>query len=153
MTLSIEIRGIDELYRRLDRVAATTTLVPPMQRSVERVRRRVAEYPGSIPSGRWAAMTTPRQKRAFFARLRAGRISGSRTGKLGQSWTTRLEMSSGGIVGRVGTNRPYARWVQDRANQARFHQGRWRTGQAALEQERGAIEADFAQTIGRALRK
>ncbi len=71
--------------------------------------------------------TTPAQKRAFFALLRAGRISGARTGKLGQSWATRVLEAATGLVGVVGNNRPYARWVQDRGRQARFPAGHWGT--------------------------
>ena len=151
MTVSIRITGIPELYRKLDRAAATATLVPPMRRAVERVRRRLTNYPDPIPDGLWARTTTKQQRAAFFAGLRAGTIRGRRSGKLGQSWVVRVTSGGGGVTGRVGTNNPYARWVQDRERQAAFHRDRWPTAQAALEEERAAIERDFAQAIDRAL--
>ncbi len=40
---SIEIRGLEELYAKLDRMAATATLRPPMMRGVLRLQRRLGE--------------------------------------------------------------------------------------------------------------
>jgi hypothetical protein len=41
--------------------------------------------------------------------------------------------------------------VQNRDRQVAFHRDRWTTAQVALEEERAAIERDFAQAIDRAL--
>ena len=76
-----------------------------------------------------------------------------RTGKLGQSWSTKVEGSSAELVGRVGTNLEYAPWVQKVDQQATVHQGRWHTDAQAMEQFRDKIVARFQAALERVTKK
>lgn len=144
--MSIEIRGLDRLFKKLGKVAATETLVKPMQRSVLRLQRRMQEYPPALPSrqGPTSRRTTRRGARNF-------RQGYKRTGTYGRRWTTRVTASGGGLVGKVGNNVAYGPYVGSKQFQARVHQGRWNTDDQVVREEQPAIVADFQATIDKAL--
>ena len=125
---SIKITGLSELVSRLGEAATSEILKPPMHRSVLRLQRDMAQYP-SPPAG-----STYR-----------------RTGTLGRRWTTDVNVTAHGIRGAVGNNTPYAPWVQAEAFQAWMHRGRWQTDRDVLDDNEGAILADFARTVEQAL--
>ena len=125
---SIEIRGIDELQRKLGAAASNKILRDPMQRSVYRILRDMAEYPPQ--------------------RLSSSYI---RTGTLGRRWTQKVAVNRSGVTGKVGNNTEYAPWVQAENFQAWMHKGRWQTDQQVIDERRGDIERDFQQAIDRAL--
>ena len=53
LTMSISIEGLDKLYKKFDRVKATSTLVPPTQRAVLRIQRRMQKYPPQRPGSKY----------------------------------------------------------------------------------------------------
>lgn len=125
---SIDIEGIDKLFSKLDRVQAISTLRPPMQRSVYRLQRDMAQYPPARPGSSYI-----------------------RTGTLGRRWTTQVTETSDGLTGKTGNNTSYGPFVQSQMFQAAVHQGRWQTDEQVLERNREAIQADFERTIQREL--
>lgn len=152
--VSIQIDGVQALERKFDRAAQLDVLRPPMIRSLARLEDGIKTYPGAIAPGVWARMTTPRQKRAFFAKLKAKEVSGKRTGTLGRRWTSRVYPSGGvALVGEWGNNTTYGPYVQDEDVQARFHRGRWQTTRLVLDNAAAAIQQDFAIAIEMALTK
>ena len=129
MPINIEIHGIDQLIKKLDRVQAVQVLEAPIQRAVLRLQRDMAEYPPQRTGSRYR-----------------------RTGTLGRRWTTRVNRSGNGVEGRVGNNIAYGPWVQSKRFQARVHRGHWtNTDEDVLERNRRAIEDDFARAIDQAL--
>ena len=136
---SIQIRGIDELQRKLGNAAANRTLMRPMNRAVLRIQRNMAEYPPPRPGSRYI--------RGF------GMEGGPRTSeRLGQSWTTKVKPSGNGVTGTIGTNVSYAPWVQSERFQAWMHKGRWtNTDEKTVERLRTTIIEDFQRAIDRAL--
>lgn len=151
MPVTITIEGVDRLQSRFDRAKTLDVLQAPMLRSLARLEDGIKTYPEPIAPGVWARMTTPRQKRAFFAKLRAGQVTGKRTGTLGRRWTSRTYTSGGTLIGEWGNNTQYGPYVQDEDVQARFHQGRWLTTRHVLDNAAAAIQQDFAIAIERAL--
>jgi hypothetical protein len=147
---SITITGIPELMSKLGNVGAIATLRPPMQRGVFRLLAGMAKAPPPIPAGLWAATTTPKQKRYFFAALKRGKVSTSRTGSA-RKWTTNVSESASGIVGVIGNNANHAPWVWSSSFQAKMHKDRWPTDQGVMDKEQGAIVADFENAIQGAL--
>lgn len=152
--MSIQIRGLDKLYRKLERAAATKTLEKPMQRAVLRLQRRMQEYPPALasiqgPSSMPVRFNT-RSGRAvnFVARVPQDY---KRTGTYGKRWTTRINKSGNGLVGKVGNNVRYAPFVGSEQFQARVHRGRWNTDARVVQQEAPGILADFQRTIDQAL--
>ncbi len=127
----IEIKGVDKLQAKLRSVNdLRRVLEPPMQRSVLRLQRDMADYPPPPP-----------------------RSTYRRTGTLGRRWTTRVQNPPGGLQGKVGNNTRYAPWVQSRRFQAGIHRGRWQTDEQVTERNRQAIIQDFNRTIQRELDK
>lgn len=126
---TITITGIEELFRKLDRVQAIETLVPPMQRSVYRVVNAMADYPPPPAQSRYV-----------------------RTGTLGRRWTSKTTRQSDGVTGTIGNNTSYGPFVQSKAFQARVHRGRWQTDEQVLTDNLTAIQADFERAIQAALR-
>lgn len=151
MAQSIEIRGIPELFAKLGSATAIRTLRPPMRRAVFRLQNAMAVYPPPIGPGVWKAKTSRKQKRAFFALLRAGRIDGSRTGTLGRRWTTKVDEDANGLVGTVGNNTSYGPFVQSSMFQVAFQVGRWQTDAEVVAIEQATIVADFERAIQEAL--
>lgn len=153
--LHIEVEGIDTLFRRLDRMAAIDKLEAPMKASVLDLVSYMEEYPArQSRKPNPGVFVSERQRRYVMAAIRDGRITVpyKRTGKLGQSWTWKIERHSNGLTGKVGTNLDYAPWVQAHGRQASIHRGNWRTDLMALEERRSAILERFRRAIAAALR-
>lgn len=149
--MSISLNGLEAVLKKLGKFATLDILEPPMERSLLKIEEKMKTYPSPPASGEWAANTSPRQKRAFFALLRAGRIKGGRSGTLGRRWTHAITRTGGGMEGRVGNNVPYAAWVQSARFQARFHQARWQnTDQSVLDSLRDEIIRDFEDALRKA---
>lgn len=125
---SIEIHGIPELFAKLGSAAATSTLRPPMQRSVFRLEAGMKKYP-------------PQR----------GGTSYRRTGTLGRRWTSRISQDANGLEGKVGNNTSYGPFVQSQMFQAATHRGLWQTDQEIATRETPFIVADFDQAIQEAL--
>lgn len=152
--MSIEIRGLDRLIRKLGKVAATEVMVKPMGRSVLRLQRRMQEYPPQLapvqgPASRPVRFSTSAGRQVEFIARR--RKPYRRTGTYGRRWTFRITASSGGLQGRVGNNTRYAPYVGSEQQQAAFHRGRWNTDERVIRQEAPGILADFQREIDRAL--
>ena len=149
---TITISGIDEIERKLGKVAAQKALEEPMQQSVLLLERRMKEYPPPPRPGEWYSKASPAQRRAFFALLNAGLITGRRTGTLGRRWTHSVTRMFGELLGRVGNNTEYGPEVQGARTQSRVHQGRWQTDQQVVREERRRIIGFFERAIREALR-
>jgi hypothetical protein len=126
---SIEIKGVDELIRKLGKVEGVKVLEAPMKRSVYRLQRDMADYPAQRPGSSYV-----------------------RTGTLGRRWTVKISRRSDGVEGRVGNNTVYAPFVQSHRFQARIHRGRWQTDAKVVDKNRQAIVADFERAIKQALK-
>jgi hypothetical protein len=127
--VSIEVRGLEQLYRKLGAAAAVKTLEPPMQRGVLRVQRFMQEYP-------------PSPARSEYVR----------TGILGRRWMVKVSSSNAGVVGKVGSNVPYVPFVQSYLYQTRAHRATvWHTDLQAVRQQEPVILRDFQSAVDRAL--
>ena len=149
MTIEIEIQGLEEAQARLG-TDILGVITPALTRSVLRMEGAMKVYPPPPGDGEWAANTTPRQRRAFFALLRRGAISGRRTGTLGRRWTHRVQRGADQVLAEVGNNTEYGPFVQSKLFQARFHRGRWQTDQVVMEAELPRLVADVEGDLRRA---
>ena len=127
--VTIQIKGIDELIRKLGRAEGMKHLRAPMQRAVYRLQARMAQYPAQRPNSSYR-----------------------RTGTLGRKWTSKIEQSNGIIRGKVGNNASYAPLVQSYQLQARIHRGLWQTDRYVVDTEYRTIVRDFENAISEALR-
>jgi len=156
----IKVEGLNEALKKLDSITADATLRPAMQHGVAdiqaKLKRYPAEYGGSPP---FQGFKTDKQRRYFFYALKAGIISvpykrGKGAG-LGGSWTTEIRGHAGNMVGVVGTNMSYGKYVQNRPDQYYMHRGRWTTVQDVSEDSglKAKIVGRFQVAIDRALGK
>ena len=127
--VTIQIKGIDELIRKLGRAEGMKHLRAPMQRAVYRLQARMAQYPAQRPNSSYR-----------------------RTGTLGRKWTSKIEQGNGIIRGKVGNNASYAPLVQSYQFQARIHRGLWQTDRYVVDTEYRTIVRDFENAISEALR-
>ena len=127
--VTIQIKGVDELIRKLGKVEGTKHLRQPMQRAVYRLQARMAQYPAQRTNSSYR-----------------------RTGTLGRKWTSKIEQGNGIIRGKVGNNTEYAPLVQSYQFQARIHRGLWQTDRYVVDTEYRTIVRDFENAISEALR-
>jgi hypothetical protein len=129
MSIELEIKGIKELFRKLDSIDAVRVLEPPMQRAVLRIEGRMKTYPPTRPGQKYV-----------------------RTGTLGRNWVTKVDKRSDGITGTVGNSRTtYGPFVQSARFQRPIFRGRWQTDVDVLESEKDAILRDFERAIAEAI--
>lgn len=120
-----------------------------LQAALLELLAQIKPYPAYTYVSRRSVYGTPfasdKQRRWFFAALRDGTIPRQRTGALGQSWTSRVDSPTYGVV---GTNIPYARWVKDGAMQSRLlAAGGWTTVEADAARAGPAILSVMDTTI------
>lgn len=127
--MSITIKGLDKLYKKLGKVAATQVLEKPMQRGVLRLQRSMQVYPPQRPNSSYR-----------------------RTGTLGRRWTVRIIKSGNGLTGKVGNNASYGPLVQSSRFQTALHRSTgWTTDERAVKENEKIILDDFARMIDKAL--
>lgn len=154
-TIELDKGDLSRLFRRLGRVLAMDTLRAPMTRSVERLRRDLADYPPPARKRQPAKSRKQQIKQIMLAK--EGKIPYRRTGNLGRSWTTKVDEQGDGIEGTVGNavrspeGTRYGPLVQGESTQASYHQDSWGTDQEALNKNRDAIIDDFRDAIDKAL--
>jgi hypothetical protein len=153
ITYRIEINdgAVTKLFNRLDHSAVMRTLRPPMEASLIVLHSDLTDYPP--PSHGKVTFKSARQRKYFFWALKNGviQVPYVRTGKLGQSWTYKIETTGAGLRGVIGTNMGYARWVQNEDSQAAIHRGNWLTDARVVSQRRDEIGRRFAAAIKRAM--
>lgn len=121
--MQVIIRGAEEIIARLDVAAVGQAVDVSLREASLRMVGELARYP-SPPSG-----STYR-----------------RTGTLGRGWTTEHNY----LRHALGNNVRYATYVQG-PEQARMHQGRWRTADEVAAGNVERIARDIAEAIGRVL--
>ena len=129
--MEIVITGIDEIVERFGRAQANEFLRPPMVASLALLHGQLATYPAPPMNSSYR-----------------------RTGTLGRSWTTKVTPGVDGIVGEIGTDVPYAPFVQGGSGprqQAWMHQGRWQTDEQVIHANESRIRALFRDAVSQAL--
>ena len=127
--LTVQPEGFSQLARRIGRVQLAQVLRPPLERSLERLRSSLAQYPEQPPDSDYV-----------------------RTGTLGRSWDIDYTVEGQTVAGQTGTAVRYAPYVQDAERQAWMHRGRWEnTDQGVVDLHRGAVMEEFAVAIRREL--
>ena len=112
---------------------------------------RLQDYPPQ--SGKPMVFVSARQRRAFFAKLRAGLITVPyrRTYRLKESWTFARQGRDGGEVTPVGVS--YARYVQGKPGQARYHRGNWADVEMIAQEVTPRCTTMTAEILDRELRR
>lgn len=143
--ISITVTGLDKLYKALG-IDPLVAMQPEIDASGHRVEGKFRVYPPPIAPGVWAANTSPKQKAAFFAKLKRGE-GGGRTGQYGGAWMTTVSRTATTVTAETKNPTNYAGWVGSEDRQARFHRGRWPTDVKILEAEAPRLLAGVQQRV------
>jgi hypothetical protein len=133
----------------------------PMEKTTALLQDELQDYPKKDPNA-FSKMATDKQRRAYFAKMpKAQKEAGKknpaawgyrRTKTLGRSWTTKITNVFGGIRGEVGTNNPYAKWVQQFSSQQPFHRASgWVHEVQVIRRKKNDIQRIWARWIKREL--
>lgn len=166
--------SIDDALRFLDRAAATIDgpalrdgLLYAGRAAGVKMEEIAGEYPE--PSGKPLAVfydrtgvdgrqfkskfKSLRQQRKVFALIKAGKVPYRRSGRLGASLTSDAEIVPTGMVIKVGTNTPYARYViGSEEEQSHYHRGTWEPLQRKIDDNAAEVIEVFSRTLMNYLR-
>lgn len=89
-----------------------------------------------------------KQQRKVFGLAKKGAIPFRRTGRLGASMTSEAVLVAMGVVIRVGTNDPGAKWtIGDEGQQSRYHAGTWTPLRRKIEARKDEILRVFSDAV------
>jgi hypothetical protein len=153
--MPLKIDGLDRVTRKLDSIVAFQRwATPPMTRTVALLQDSIAKYPRKS-EGAFSRLATPRQKRAYWAKVRSGAITHRngyfRTGTLGRKWTTKTEATINGVKGTVGNNAAYAQFVQGDRQQPFHAASGFVTIRQARRDNEGKIQLVWRQAVRQVL--
>lgn len=124
--LSATLQGdINALYRKLGNLEQLArVLEKPMRQSTALIRDELKEYVPKSP-GAFSRLATPKQRRAYWAKVKSGKITNGSSGYVrtmtgSRKWTTKVTRLSGGVRGQVGNTSPY-QYVWGAREQQPFH--------------------------------
>jgi hypothetical protein len=146
--MAVQVRGLDKLIEKLEKLGKPGALRRPMTKAVAHLHETIAEYPPSSsansPSNGYSWY-----ERGFGTRTRTGRAWPT-SETLGRRWTH--DVSADGKRGEVGNNASYAPYVQSAEKQAAFHGRRgWLTDEKMAEKEQDKVliffEGEFEELL------
>ena len=120
----IIVTGVPRTLRKLDAATADATVKRGLEAGMNVLRLALKKYPAP-PAGSTYV----------------------RTLVLGKSWAQSTSGYAMKAEGWVGNNVSYARYVQDKALQARVHQGRWQTVQSVADDKGDEVADVIAEEI------
>lgn len=149
----IEIEGLEELERKLGRLASIDLLKPPMHKAVKVIYAETQVYPP--PRRKPMRWKSAKQRRWFFANLRKGNIRvpyvRRHSGGLAGAWTEKVQVRGMTLVGIVGNRISYGPYVMHPQKQAEYHRGNWPTTDDITKKVAPTISKIFQDTIREAL--
>ena len=125
---NITIYGLDELEKKLGRLASIEILKPPMHKSTKLIQSEAQIYP------------PPRSGQTYV-----------RTSNLANRWVERVEVRGKTLVGIISNNVSYGKWVQHPQYQAWMHRGRWPTTDDITKKVAKTIGIIFEKAIRKAI--
>lgn len=152
---AIKIEGLERLIGKVSDLRELKPIKDGLKLAAIHVKGAVSEYPPvKRPTRRQVygfQFFSTRQRRAFFAKLRAGEIEvpyirGMSAGSesLGRKWTTKVT----GLQAEIGNNVSYGPLVQDREQQSLYHQWvGWSTIQDISEREADAVNGFLQEKV------
>jgi hypothetical protein len=144
MAQSVQIRGLDKVMAKLDKVGKPGAFKRPMTKAVAHLHNRIAKYPPSSEANSPGSGYSW-YERGFGTRTVTGRAYPT-SETLGRRWTH--DVSADGKRGVVGNNASYGPFVQSEEQQAAFHKRRgWETDVTVAEKEGKTVVGFFEDEI------
>ena len=127
--MTVKIEGLDAIMKKLDGLGKPGVFKPPMQQSVNHIKRVMKKYPPKPPQSTYR-----------------------RTRQLGNKWTTKV--TNRGRTGEIGNDVKYGRWVQDATRQVKVHKATgWPTIQDVVKSNAKAVRGFFKTAYDKELAK
>jgi hypothetical protein len=127
--VQIEISGMKNLQRKLERIQDLESLRKPLRDNAEDFREGMTDYP-------------PRRVGQTYIR----------TLTLGRLWTVSpVRRTWNGLEVAIGNVTPYVKWVQSSLVQAWMHKGRWKTELQVLQEKEEGMRRRMLQHIDKIL--
>ncbi len=156
MDAAIEIKGLDAAIAQVQSIRDVKRINDALLKGALYLKGKIATYPPKKRPSRKSVYGTTfksaNQRRGFFAKLNAGAIDvpyrrgqspGSET--LGRRWTV---ASRGPTTIVIGNNASYARLVQSRDKQTKYHQVvGWQTAEDVTERERATVVREVEKRL------
>lgn len=101
----------------------------------------------------YGGFKSERQRRYVMMLVKEGRVPYKRTGQLGRSITTRVDVEGFSVLIRIGTNYKAARYVIGKRSQARYHQGNWTPLEDDMRAALPKIAGVFDKSLNAGIRK
>lgn len=147
----IQIKGLDELLKKLDSLQKLDAIKPALKAAAVHVKGKIAQYPPSSEAN------DPNRRKWYERgygpkwRLVSGEVHGKRTSEtLGRKWTTRS--LNQGLTQVVGNNVSYGPFVQSAEKQAAFHRKRgWKTTEDVAAEEADTVNKFVKDEIDKVL--
>jgi hypothetical protein len=154
------IKGLEELQRKLKRLEDfQKVMYDPMEESSELVRDWIATAPRKR-AGAFTAMATPGQRRAYWARVKAGEINHGSNGynrseNTSQGWAFNIRRVSNGLKSEIGNSKAkeYITFVQGPRQQPFHWVSGWRTTDEAIKENADKVQKIFDKAIKRELNR
>lgn len=154
----IEINGLDAAIAQVQNLRDLKRINDALTKGALYLKAKMATYPPKKRPSRQrvygATFQSAKQRRGFFAKLNAGAIDvpyrrgispGSET--LGRRWTV---ASRGPTTLVIGNNASYARLVQARDKQTKYHQVvGWQTAEDVTERETAQVVREVEAQLSR----
>lgn len=136
----VEIRGLDELTRRLDSFKDLKKVIPALEASARHIEGVVKEYAPETAANKEGGPGSRWYQRGFGPKwkVKSGEIHGRKTSEtLGRKWT--VQSKNHGLTQIIGNNVSYAKYVHGE-EQAHFHADRgWKTIFDVVKQESDTV--------------
>jgi hypothetical protein len=153
---TLRIEGVDRVDKKLGRIAAGQFLSIPMEQSLALLQADLTRYPrrSQKPAHLRGRFVSDRQRRYVMMLVRQRGVPYRRTVSAGLqgAWTYRITLNpGGGVLGVLGNNKEYARYVQGDQDQAQIHRGNWPTDRQVFNHRERQIVGFFRRAIRMAL--
>jgi len=147
--MKIEIKGLDELARKLRKLAEGKYLEGVMRRAQARLMRRLSTYPSPSAANRPRPAPGRWYERGFGSRSARGR--GQRSSeKMGAAWHSKVKGQ--GLV--ISNRASYAPFVMGARRQTTLHRRRgWERVDEIVAMESKLVEADLVKAVEDVLRE
>lgn len=159
MTNSITVKIDPQLLQRIARIqnADSTIIKPAITAGLAVLQDDISEY---FPKkkGAFSRLATPRQRRAYWAKVKSGEARHDdngyvRTNHTGRKWTTAVNRKGRGVVGILGNNAPAAKWMHSAKHQQKFHaETGFRTDEEVVKDNERKVLQIFDAHVRRAIR-
>ena len=144
MTARIEIKGLDKLVKKIDKLGKMDAVKVALKQAATFLAGEMAEYPPQTAANQ---PPTPFYIRGRGLQTASGNLFNS--GNIANSWErAKPQIRDRGMTVAIGSNVSYVRFVQSKDDQARWMKDiGWQTDQQVLDENKDEVTEYLADAI------